>query len=52
MVSRAVDPTNPSLEKSHAKNRVKLEEAFSDLSFDWKVYKDDINIDATEFNAM
>ena len=52
MVSRAMDPTNPSLEKSHAKNRVKLEEAFSDLSFDWKVYKDDLNIDATEFNAM
>ena len=52
MVSRAVDPTNPSLEKSHAKNRVKLEEAFSELSFDWKVYKDDLNISTTDFNAI
>ena len=52
MVRRAVDPTKPTLVKSHAKNRVKLEEAYSELSYDWKNYKDDLDVTATEFNAL
>ena len=52
MVSRAVDPIKPSLVKSHAKNRVKLEEAYSELSYDWKNYKDDLDVTCTEFNAL
>ena len=52
MVKRAVDPTKPTLVKSHTKNRVKLEEAYSELSYDWKNYKDDLDVTATEFNAL
>ena len=52
MVSRAVDPTNPTLVKSHAKNRIKLEEAFSEASYDWKNYKTDQGVDDSEFNAV
>ena len=40
MVSRAVDPTKPSLVKSLAKNRVKLDEAFVDLCYCFENYCD------------
>ena len=50
MVERAIDPVRPSLVKSHAKNRVKLESTFVDLSLDWKTYKADLNLPDTDFN--
>ena len=52
LVSRAVHPTTPSLVKSHPKNRDKLEDAFGDLSHDWKIYKADLAIPDTEFNEV
>ena len=52
LVSRAVDPIKPSLIKSLPKNRIKLEEAFSSMSFDWKEYKKDLNVPDSEFNAV
>ena len=52
LVSKAVHPTTPTLVKSHAKNRDKLEDAFGDLSHDWKVYKSDLAIPDTEFNEV
>ena len=52
MVSRAVDPVNPSLIKSLPKNRDKLENAFADLTFEWKSYKADLEISVEEFNAV
>ena len=35
LVLRAVDPENPTLLKSHAKNRDKLDEAYFDLVHSW-----------------
>ena len=52
MVHRAVDPVNPSLVKSHAKNRVKLEAVFADLSHDWKAYRQDLGLPDSEFNEV
>ena len=34
------------------KNRIKLEEAFSEASYDWKNYKTDQGVDDSEFNAV
>ena len=51
LVERAVDPVKPTLIKSHAKNREKLEECFLDLSHDWKVYKQDLGVTKEEFNS-
>ena len=51
MVQRAVDPVNPTLVKSHAKNRIKLEGTFADLSHDWKTYKADLDSTDSAFNA-
>ena len=50
MVERAIDPVKPTLVKSHAKNRVKLESTFVDLSLDWKTYKSDLALPDTDFN--
>ena len=47
---RPVDPVKPTLVKSHARNRVKLETAFADLNLDWKTYKADLDLGETEFN--
>ena len=43
LVERAVDPTNPSLVKSHVKNRAKLDDSYLELMHDWKVFKRDLN---------
>ena len=50
-VERAVDPIKPSLVKSHAKNRVQLEESFSGLSYDFKRYKKEVNVTEEVFNG-
>ena len=54
MVRRAVDPTKPSLVKSLAKNRIKLDEAFLDLCYCFENFKEDIlaaeNISEDVFN--
>ena len=50
LVTRAVHPTNPTLVKSHSKNRITLEESFLELNYDWDVYKTDLGISETEFN--
>ena len=47
MVQKAVDPVKPTLVKSHARNRVKLETAFADLHHDWKTYKADLDLGET-----
>ena len=52
LVSKAVDPSAPTLVKSHPKNREKLEDGFDDLSHDWKIYKADLAIPDTEFNEV
>ena len=43
MVVRAVDPVKPSLVKTHAKNRVKLDDTFIEVVHDWNEFKRDIN---------
>ena len=48
MVNRACVPLNPSLVKSLQKNRVKIDDAYQDLFYDFRVYKDDI--DDPKFN--
>ena len=45
LVERAVDPVSPSLKKSHASNRVKLEDSFLGLCHDWKNFKRDLNLE-------
>ena len=52
LVSKAVNPTTPSLVKSHPKNREKLEDAFRALSHDWKIYKADLFISDTVFDEV
>ena len=56
MVSRAVDPTNPSLVKSLGKNRTKLDDSFIDLSYCYDTYKEDTlaseKITEIEFNRV
>ena len=42
MVKRAVDVTNPSLVKSLAKNREKLDDSFIDLCYNFENYKADV----------
>ena len=42
MVERAVDPTNPSLVKTHPKNREKLDNTFIQLDHDWNEFKREI----------
>ena len=43
MVTKACDPVSPSLVKSLAKNRDKLDKAYQELFHDFKVFKDDVN---------
>ena len=43
MVSKACDPDSPTLVKSLAKNRDKLDQAYQDLYHDFKVFKEDVN---------
>ena len=50
MVEKAVDPVKPTLVKSHARNRIKLESSFTDLSLDWKTFKADLDLPETAFN--
>ena len=42
MVKRAVDLTNPTLVKSLAKNRDKMDEGFMELCFNYESYKADV----------
>ena len=50
MVVRAVDPVKPSLVKTHAKNRVKLDDTFIEVVHDWNEFKRDINQGGDVFN--
>ena len=50
LVERAVDPVKPSMVKSHAKNRDKLDQSYLDLCHDWKTYKRDLNLSDADFN--
>ena len=43
MVSKACDPTNPSLVKSLGKNRDKLDVAYQEMYHDFRVHKEDVN---------
>ena len=43
LVERAVDPVNPSVVKSHEKNRAKLDDLYLEVNHDWKVFKRDLN---------
>ena len=43
LVERAVDPTSPSLLKSHEGNRSKLDDCYLEVIHDWKVFKRDLN---------
>ena len=52
LVERAVHPVNPSLQKSHASNRKKLDESFLELCHDWKNFKRDLNVTEEEFNGF
>ena len=52
LVSRAVNPTKPTLVKSLAQNRVELKQTYSDLSFSYKEYKKDLNLDDFVFNGL
>ena len=51
LVKKAVDPTRPSLVKSHPKNRANLDEAFSELFHSFRTFKRELNIEETEFNG-
>ena len=56
MVSRAVDPTKPTLVKSLKKNRTKLDESFLDLCYSYDTYKADTlsseSIEEEDFNKV
>jgi hypothetical protein len=52
MVKRAVDQDRPTLVKSLAKNRDKLDDAFQNLYIDFKAYKKDVNVTDEDFNAV
>ena len=52
LVERAVHPVNPSLQKSHASNRNKLDDSFLELCHDWKNFKRDLNVTEEEFNGF
>ena len=51
MVQRALDPDRPSLVKSLQKNREKLDELFSNIYIDHKMYKEDLKVTDEEFNS-
>ena len=43
MVSKACDPVKPSLVKSLAKNREKLDQSYQELYHDFRVFKEEVN---------
>ena len=43
LVSKACDPVKPTLVKSLAKNREKLDQSYQELYYDFKVFKEDVN---------
>ena len=47
-----VYPVKPTLVKSHARNRIKLESTFAHLSHSWKTYKADLDLLETAFSAV
>ena len=51
-VERALDPDKPSLVKSLDKNLEKLETCFSNLTFEWKTSKAELNVSKDEFNSV
>ena len=50
MVERAVNPTNPSLVKSHPKNRERLDSTFIQLDNDWNELKRDLTSEVLNEN--
>ena len=52
LVEKAVDPVNPTLKKSHATNRSKLDDSFLELCHDWKTFKRDLNLTEDVFNGI
>ena len=49
MVKRAVDQDWPTLVKSLAENKDKLNDAFQNLYIDFKAYKRDVNVSDDDF---
>ena len=43
MVNRACDPVKPSLVKSLQKNRDKVDDAYQELFYDFRVYNENLN---------
>ena len=43
MVSKACDPVRPTLVKSLAKNREKLDQSYQEMYHDFKVFKEEVN---------
>ena len=52
MIPEAVYPVKPTLVKSHARNRIKLESTFANLSHSQKTYKADLDLPETAFSAV
>ena len=49
MVVRAVDPVKPSLVKTHAKNRVKLDDTFIEISWFYLSPTESLSMDDSSF---
>ena len=52
MVKKAVDPTKPTLVRTHPKNRENLDEMFLDLCNDWSLFKSDLGLSNDDFNLI
>ena len=52
LVEKASDPVKPTLKKSHAKFRAKLEDSYTQVCCDWQAYKADTNLSQADFNAV
>ena len=52
MVKKAVDPTKPTLVRTHPKNRENLDVQFLELCHDWNIFKADQALSEDEFNKV
>ena len=52
LVSKSVDPQKQRSVKSLRKWRDALDDKFIELSYDWRAYKDDTNLESDEFNRV
>ena len=52
MVKKAVNPTSPTLVKTHPKNRENMDVAFLELCHDWSVFKADLGVSEESFNSV